>query len=78
MYEAILKSATRNPEFKFKVRNTPFPRTNSLKERKTGTDAGAIIFVTAVTYSMILTTICGFCVAERVNRLKHIQVISGV
>ena len=25
MYEAILKSATRNPEFKFKVRNTPFP-----------------------------------------------------
>jgi ATP-binding cassette, subfamily A (ABC1), member 3 len=78
MYEAILKKATGNPDFNFKVRSTPFPSTNALKERKTGTDAGSIIFTCAITYSMILTTICGFCVAERVNRLKHIQVISGV
>ena len=78
MYEALLKKSTGNPDFKFKVRNTPFPDTNALKERKTGTDAGSVLFTTAITYSMILTTICGFCVAERVNRLKHIQVISGV
>jgi hypothetical protein len=32
MYESILKVATGDPDFKFKLRNTPFPPTFANKE----------------------------------------------
>jgi len=78
MYEGILKLATGKEDLKFKVRNTPFPATKMIHERKSGTDAGTVTFISGVAYAMILTTICGQMVEERVSHLKHIQVISGV
>jgi hypothetical protein len=36
------------------------------------------MFISATCYSMLLTTIVGNIVMERVKRLKHIQVISGM
>jgi len=78
MYEAILKHASRNKEFKFKVRNTPYPKNEQVKDRKNGNDASIISFVTGTAYSIALTTTIGQLVEERTSRLKHMQVISGV
>jgi hypothetical protein len=78
MYEAILKEATGDPDFTFKTRNSPFPPSHVVMERKAGTDSGTLIFLTATTFSMLLTTIVGQLVSERTARLKHIQVISGM
>jgi hypothetical protein len=78
MYEAILKKATNNTDFKFKVRNTPQPWSHVIQERKDGTNAGTITTVFGLCYALLLTTICANVVHERVHRLKHIQVISGV
>jgi hypothetical protein len=73
MYEAIIKRSMDDKEYEFKVRNTPFPATNKVTGfLKRGTDAGTIMFISATCYSMLLTTIIGNIVMERVKRLKHI------
>jgi hypothetical protein len=59
MYESILKAATNNTDFKFKIRSTPFPPSHEVLERKAGTDSGTLIFLTATTFAMLMTTICG-------------------
>jgi hypothetical protein len=34
MYEAIIKHAKDDDEYEFKVKNTPFPVTNAIMQRK--------------------------------------------
>jgi hypothetical protein len=71
MYESILKMATDDIDFSFKVRSTPFPVTNEVKARKDQGNAAVIIFMTAVAQGMMLTTICGILVKERIEGSKH-------
>jgi len=74
MYEAILQSASKNKtgnDFTFKVKNTPFPVTNEVKRRKDQGNAAVIIFMSSVAYGMLLTTITGHVVHERISGLKH-------
>ena len=78
MYEAILKLATKDDNFSFKTRSTPYPRTQDIEDRKKGTDAALVAIMASVAYSTMMATICGAMVEERVTRRKHIQVISGV
>ena len=78
MYEAILKKASGDRNFKFKVRSTPYPSTELVRDRKNGADAGTVSFVTACAYSMMLAAIIGQISEEHLTRLKHMQVISGV
>jgi len=78
MYEAILKRAAKDKAFRFKVRSTPYPRTVEVQEVKDGADAGTICFVVALAYSALLTNTMGILVEERISRLKHIQVVSGI
>ena len=73
MYEAIIKHATRKRRpVTFKVRSTPFPIIQSVRERKAGTDVVTVCFVTAVSMAMMLTNVMGLMVDERVSRVKHI------
>jgi hypothetical protein len=65
MYESILKMASDDDDFTFKVRNTPFPVTNEVRARKDQGNAAVIVFMTAVAQGMMLTTICGILVKER-------------
>lgn len=37
-----------------------------------------MIFVSAIAYGMIITSIVSYLVVERINGLKHLQVISGM
>lgn len=62
----------------FRVRSTPFPLIEAVRERKAGTNAVTVSFVTAVAMAMMLTNVIGLMVEERVSRVKHIQVISGM
>ena len=72
MYDAILKTATDDPEFEFNVRSTPYPLTNEIKKRvKTG-DAGTVIFFSAISYSIVITITISYLVVERVSQLKHV------
>jgi hypothetical protein len=78
MYESILKTATGDPDFEFKVRSTPYPITNKVRQRKVQGNAAAIMFVTAVAYGMILTSQIGHISHEMESGIKHTQVISGL
>ena len=78
MYESILKVATGNPDFEFKVRSTAYPLTDSVLGMVKGTKAGTVIFFTAVSYSIVITTIVSYLVNERISNLKHVQQISGM
>jgi hypothetical protein len=78
MYDAILKVATGDNDFEFKVRNTPMPITNAVRERKVQGNAVTVIFITAVAYSLLITSIIGYVVNERVLGYKHMQLISGL
>lgn len=78
MYESILKVATDDPDFEFKVRSTAYPLTNQVKGMVKGTKAGTVIFFTAVSYSIVITNIVSYLVNERISNLKHVQQISGM
>jgi hypothetical protein len=41
-------------------------------------NAFTIIFMTAIAYSVLLTTVVSYLVVERVTGLKHLQLISGM
>jgi hypothetical protein len=59
MYESILKVATNNKDFNFKTRNTPYPITAVVRNRKVQGNAAAVLFLTAVSYGMLMTSVVG-------------------
>ena len=73
-----MKVATRNQDFKFKVRSTPYPPTQLTKARIETTAASTVIFVSAIAYSMMVVAVVSYLVVERTNGLKHLQIISGM
>lgn len=78
MYESILKVATGNPDFEFKVRNTPYPVTQETKNMVATSDAGSILFMAGIAYSLLCVSVVSYLVIERTTNLKHIQVTSGM
>ena len=78
MYESILKTATQDPNFKFKVRLTTYPPTQAIKAVRETSNSGIIVLMTAIAYSMMITSIVSYLVVERISGLKHLQVISGM
>jgi ATP-binding cassette subfamily A (ABC1) protein 3 len=78
MYEAILKQATGNPNFKFKVTNAPFPVTQRLKDRAATASGILIVFIIAIGFSLIPASVVANVLHEKEHNLKHIQIISGM
>ena len=72
MYESILKTATQDPEFEFTTRSSPYPPTYEMKRRIATSDAGSIIFFSAIAYSIVITVTISYLVVERVSQLKHV------
>ena len=54
------------------------PVTNEVFSRKVMGNAAAVIFLTAVAYGMLMTSIVGGIVWERMSGIKHMQMISGM
>lgn len=78
MYESILKTATEDNEFEFKVTSHAFATTWQVQTMVKVSKAGTIVFFTAIAYSIVLTNIVSHLVTERVSNLKHVQQISGM
>jgi hypothetical protein len=78
MYESILKTATNNQSFGFKVRLTPYAPTPLLKNRLASTSTSTVVFVSAIAYSTMIVAVCSYLVVERLSGLKHLQIISGM
>jgi hypothetical protein len=78
MYESIFKVAFEDDDFSFKVRNTPFPITNEVKNRRLMGNSVSVIFMCGVTYSMMCASVIGHIIGERVGGIKHSQMISGM
>ena len=72
MYEAILKAATKNPNFNFKVRSTLYPPTEFVKSRVAVTSANTIVFISGIAFGLIITTVVSYLVVERIDGLKHL------
>ena len=70
MYEAILKEATGNQDFKFKVSNSPFPVTQRLRSREVSSGAISICFVVGIGFALIPAAMISFIVYEREKELK--------
>ena len=67
MYESVLKIATGDPEFKFKTRSRVFPPTYEVRRRVATSDAGAIVFFSAIAYSIVITVTISYLVVERIT-----------
>ena len=78
MYQSILKTATNNPNFNFKVQTVPYPPAYIDRWRTVAQDAAMMVFMTAVAYSIMIVSVVSHIVVERTNGLKHLQVISGL
>ena len=76
MYESILKVATNNPQFRFKTRNSPWPPTYPVQNRAAGESTSDVLFQMAIAYSQVIMAVVVYLVKERMNGLKHLQIIS--
>lgn len=78
MYESILKVATGNPDFKFKVTTSPYPVTENLKRRAATANGIFIVFVVSIGFALIPAAVISFILNEREKNVKHMQLISGM
>lgn len=78
MYESILRTASGNPNFQFKFYTEPFPILQKYKDKDKVASNQALILVLAVGLSIIPASIIGGILYEREQKLKHLQVISGM
>ena len=78
MYESILKTATDDKDFSFKVRSTAYPAMREAKFESAKLEASMIVFILAIAYSQFLSIVVGYLVDERVSKLKFFQSTQGM
>jgi hypothetical protein len=71
MYEAILKKANRNRDFRFKTRITPYPQSEL-------DNAFGVTLVTTLVFAYLLTIMAGNITEERTTGMKQLQILSGL
>ncbi len=72
LYEAVLKTATGVPDFTFDVTSTSFPIFDVFKQRQDAGNALDFVFMVAMAFTLIPTSMIGFILKEREDNLKHI------
>ena len=65
MYEAILKTATNDPDFIFDITSVPFPIYQKFKDRQNAANAYDFVFMTAIAMAMIPCVMVQFILNER-------------
>ena len=70
MYEAILKQASGNPNFKFETVTSPFPVTEKLRRRAASASGVFIVFVVSIGYALIPAAVISFIRNERDKNVK--------
>ena len=77
MYEAILRYSV-NTNFQYLMVNDPMPIVKIFKDCNKGANGVFMGFVLGIALALILTSINGFLLHERVNALIHQQIVSGM
>ena len=78
MYEGILRAATGQPNFQFRMTTRPFPISQRYRDQEVQTSVVSLICVVAIGLTMIPANVIGAILRERVKNLKHLQLISGL
>jgi len=78
MYESILKSSVGNPDFNYSLTTVSFPVTSVLEDRKKEGNQVLFSFMVGVALSMLPVAMVSFLLKERMDALKHMQLVSGM
>ena len=78
MYEAILKKANNNPDFKFSMTTQPYPELAYWETVSENSKQGSFTFMAAIAIAVIPTAMISFLITERMKSLKHMQQVSGM
>jgi ATP-binding cassette, subfamily A (ABC1), member 3 len=70
LYEAILKQASGNPDFKFETITSPFPVTQKLRLRAASASGIFIVFVVSIGFALIPASVISFILNEREKNVK--------
>ena len=71
MYTSILRAATGKPDLNFTITSKPFPMTVDFAEQEDRVSSVFVVFVLAVSFSMVPAAIIGFIGREKEKNLKH-------
>lgn len=78
LYQAILRTALKKPNFKFDLTTTPYPVTQKLKNRAASASGIFIGFIVSIAFALIPAVVITNILNEREKNLKQMQVISGM
>ena len=78
MYESIMKSATGDQNFSFSVSTVSFPTTKVLIEKEKHGHSIIFCFMVGIALSMIPCAMIAFLLKEKMESLKHMQIVSGM
>ena len=71
MYESILRLATGNDNLHFNVHSSPWPVTFKLRRQQQTASSSFAVFVLAIAFSLLPSSIIAFICAEKERNLKH-------
>lgn len=78
LYEAVLRVALDEPDFKFKIKSHPHPIPEVLRDREGAFDAISLSFMIAIAFAMVPSSVISYLLSEKATGLKHQQLISGM
>ena len=78
MYESILKVATDDPEFEFKVRSSGYPLSLDIQNVEDTQEIGTVITFCALAFPVIIVYFALSVIDERVSMLKQFQTLNGM
>lgn len=70
-YEAILKTATGNANFKYNFIQAPFPVSQRQKQENKGGNSIFVAFLLSIAFAMIPVSMISYSIKEREMQLKH-------
>ena len=71
MYDAVLKTATGDPEVTMRLTNTPFPVSKVLLQQQNTVSGIFVVLVCCVAFALLPASIVTFIAQERASNLKH-------
>ena len=78
MYESILRVATGNPDLNYTLTTVPYPILAVVEAREVEGSQILFCFMVGVALAMIPCAMISFVLKERMENLKHMQLVSGM
>ena len=78
MYEATLRVATGDPDFKLEFNAHAWPITQRMMDGFKAFNSSFVCFVIAVAFALVPAMVISFLIHERESNLRHQQLVSGM